>query len=221
MAEPLRRQIPRAMAWAFDYLVSGAIFRVLRASGYFGLVLLYFQIMLIWWLVLAAGGGWLIALAAMHGLGLPRRGERSDRRHRRHRDLPCAAAARRPLVRDPDQQPLALSLRVRARRADLLRRPDRGLRAAPHRRGARQRSRRDRRRRPQRRRRAGAGGDRARARARSRRRPPGAAAGAADARLDRAGRGAASQGGEDARGVRAARGRAVGALDRLASPAPT
>jgi hypothetical protein len=70
MAEPLRRQIPRAMAWAFDYLVSGAIFRVLRASPYFGLVLLYFQIMLIWWLVLAAGGGWLIALAAMHGLGL-------------------------------------------------------------------------------------------------------------------------------------------------------
>ena len=70
MAEPLRRQIPRAMAWAFDYLVSGAIFRVLRASPYFGLVLLYFQIMLIWWLALAAGGGWLIALAAMHGLGL-------------------------------------------------------------------------------------------------------------------------------------------------------
>jgi hypothetical protein len=70
MAEPLRRQIPRAMAWAFDYLVSGAIFRVLRASPYFGLVLLYFQIMLIWWFVLAAGGGWLIALAAMHGLGL-------------------------------------------------------------------------------------------------------------------------------------------------------
>jgi pimeloyl-ACP methyl ester carboxylesterase len=58
------------MAWAFDYLVSGAIFRVLRASPYFGLVLLYFQIMLIWWFVLAAGGGWLIALAAMHGLGL-------------------------------------------------------------------------------------------------------------------------------------------------------
>ena len=50
MAEPLRRQIPRALAWAFDYVVSGAIFRVLRASPYFGLVLLYFQTMLIWWL---------------------------------------------------------------------------------------------------------------------------------------------------------------------------
>ena len=56
MAEPLLRQIPRALAWALDYLVSGAIFRVLRASPYFGLVLLYFQIMLIWWLALAAGG---------------------------------------------------------------------------------------------------------------------------------------------------------------------
>ncbi|HVD72798.1 MAG TPA: hypothetical protein VNC81_04350, partial [Xanthobacteraceae bacterium] len=70
MAEPLLRQIPRALAWALDYLVSGAIFRVLRASPYFGLVLLYFQIMLIWWLALAVGGGWLIALAAMHVLGL-------------------------------------------------------------------------------------------------------------------------------------------------------
>ena len=70
MAEPLRQQIPRALAWAFDYVASGAIFRVLRASPYFGLVLLYFQTMLIWWLALAAGGGWLSALAAMHALGL-------------------------------------------------------------------------------------------------------------------------------------------------------
>jgi hypothetical protein len=70
MAEPLQQQIPRALAWAFDYVISGAIFRVLRASPYFGLVLLYFQTMLIWWLALAAGGGWLSALAAMHALGL-------------------------------------------------------------------------------------------------------------------------------------------------------
>ncbi|MGZ3310036.1 MAG: hypothetical protein ACXU8R_16075, partial [Xanthobacteraceae bacterium] len=70
MAAPLRQQIPRALAWAFDYVISGAIFRVLRASPYFGLVLLYFQTMLIWWLALAAGGGWFSALAAMHALGL-------------------------------------------------------------------------------------------------------------------------------------------------------
>ena len=55
MAEPLLRQIPRALAWAFDYLVSGAIFRVLRASWEFGLALIYFQMLLIW---LARARGW-------------------------------------------------------------------------------------------------------------------------------------------------------------------
>src|SRR3954468_11872770 len=70
MAEPLLRQIPRALAWAFDYVVSGAIFRVLRASPYFGLVLLYFQTMLIWWLVLSAASGWLLALGTARVFGL-------------------------------------------------------------------------------------------------------------------------------------------------------
>jgi hypothetical protein len=70
MAEPLLRQIPRALAWAFDYVVSGAIFRVLRASPYFGLVLLYFQTMLIWWLLLSAAGGWLVALGTARVFGL-------------------------------------------------------------------------------------------------------------------------------------------------------
>lgn len=71
MAEPLLRQIPRALAWAFDYLVSGAIFRVLRASWEFGLALLYFQMLLIWWLVLAAGGGALAAWAVTNYFGAP------------------------------------------------------------------------------------------------------------------------------------------------------
>ena len=66
MAEPLLRQVPRALAWAFDYLVSGAIFRVLRASWEFGLALIYFQMLLIWWLVLAAGGGALTAWSMSH-----------------------------------------------------------------------------------------------------------------------------------------------------------
>jgi hypothetical protein len=70
MAEPLWRQIPRALAWAFDYIASGAIFRVLRASSYFGLVLLYFQMMLIAWMALSVAGGWLAALAVMHALGV-------------------------------------------------------------------------------------------------------------------------------------------------------
>ena len=71
MAEPMRRQVPRALGWAFDYLVSGALVRVLRASWEFGLVLVHFQMSLIWWLALSAGGGAIVALAAMRHLGLP------------------------------------------------------------------------------------------------------------------------------------------------------
>jgi hypothetical protein len=71
MAEPLLRQIPRALGWAFDYVVSGAIFRVLRASPYFGLVLLYFQLMLLAWIAVSLGGGVLVALAVTRALGLP------------------------------------------------------------------------------------------------------------------------------------------------------
>src|SRR5262249_60279678 len=70
-AEPMTRQIPRALAWALDYLVSGALLRVLRTSWAFGLVLIYFQMMLIWWLVLSVAGGELIAYGPAHGLGLP------------------------------------------------------------------------------------------------------------------------------------------------------
>ena len=71
MAEPMTRQIPRALGWALDYLVSGALLRVLRTSWAFGLVLIYFQMMLIWWLVLSVAGGGLIAYGAAHALGLP------------------------------------------------------------------------------------------------------------------------------------------------------
>src|SRR5215475_4076360 len=71
MAEPMTRQIPRALAWALDYLVSGALLRVLRTSWPFGLVLIYFQMMLIWWLVLSVAGGGLIAYGAAHALRLP------------------------------------------------------------------------------------------------------------------------------------------------------
>src|SRR5258708_11810646 len=59
MAEPLPRQIHRALGWAIDYLLSGALLRVLRASAYFGLVLIYFQLMLIAWIALSAGAAWI------------------------------------------------------------------------------------------------------------------------------------------------------------------
>jgi len=70
MAEPLSRLVSRALTWAFDYLVRGATFRVLRASWEFGLALIHFQMLMIWWVGLSVGGGWLSALAAMHYAGL-------------------------------------------------------------------------------------------------------------------------------------------------------
>jgi len=71
MAEPMTRQIPRALGWALDYLVSGALVRVFRASWEFGVVLMSFQAMITWWLLLSVGGGWLIAYLAAQYFGLP------------------------------------------------------------------------------------------------------------------------------------------------------
>jgi hypothetical protein len=71
MAEPMMRQIPRAFAWTLDYLVSGALLRVLRTSWAFGLVLIYFQTMLMWWILLSVAGGGLIAYASAQYMDLP------------------------------------------------------------------------------------------------------------------------------------------------------
>ena len=71
MAEPLPRLISRALAWTLDYLVSGALVRVLRASWEFGLALIHFQMLMLWWVVLPLAGGWLAALATTRLLGLP------------------------------------------------------------------------------------------------------------------------------------------------------
>jgi hypothetical protein len=70
MAEPMLRQVPRSLAWTFDYLVSGTIVRVLLASWEFGLALIHFQLMTIWALVLSIGGGWLIGRAALKHFGV-------------------------------------------------------------------------------------------------------------------------------------------------------
>lgn len=70
MAEPMLRQVPRALAWTFDYLVSGTIVRVLFASWEFGLALVHFQLMVIWSLVLSIGGGWWIGRTAVRRLDL-------------------------------------------------------------------------------------------------------------------------------------------------------
>ena len=71
MAEPLWRQVPRALGWALNYLFTGTLFRVYRASHRYGLALTYFQMLLILWLAASALGGWLIAWLAMRYAGAP------------------------------------------------------------------------------------------------------------------------------------------------------
>ena len=215
MAEPLWRQLPRAMAWAADYILSGALWRVMRASGYFGSVLLYFQSMLLLWLGLSIAGGWLAGLAASRYAGTPLAGNIVIGlgvalgifvllRHlalrwfviqiNNHWPHLCAFARGEPTCFDAPIEACAQRLVAAAKtnEADEIV-VDR----------------------PQRRRRAGARGHGARARNRSGGRPPRPAGRAADARIDRAGRGAASARRKAAQPVRPHGGRAVHTLDRL------
>ena len=71
MAEPMWRQVPRALGWTLNYLFTGTLFRVYRASHQYGLALTTFQMMLVWWLVLSGLGGWLIGWLAMRFAGAP------------------------------------------------------------------------------------------------------------------------------------------------------
>src|SRR5262249_61247589 len=57
MAEPMFRQAPRALGWAFDYLVSGALARGMLTSWQFACVVIYFQVMLLAWIVISVAGG--------------------------------------------------------------------------------------------------------------------------------------------------------------------
>ena len=43
MAEPMWRQVPRALGWMLNYLFTGTMFRVYRASHQYGLALTTFQ----------------------------------------------------------------------------------------------------------------------------------------------------------------------------------
>ena len=62
---------PPSLAWALDDLLSGATFRILRASWAFGFVLVVFQVMLLAWLVLSIAGGALAGWVGTHFAGLP------------------------------------------------------------------------------------------------------------------------------------------------------
>src|SRR5438270_9216545 len=63
MAQPMWRQVPRSLGWALNYLYTGTLFRIYRVSPQYGLVLTHFQMLLIWWLIASALGGWLVVWA--------------------------------------------------------------------------------------------------------------------------------------------------------------
>ncbi len=211
MAEPMWRQVPRALHWTVDYLLTGTLDRVYRASHQYGLALSYFQMLMLLWLGASALGGWLVGAAA--AAADRRTGcRRLDRRDRGGAGvLSAAAAAGRQAVRGADQQPLALSPGIRPRRADLLRPLHRSRRPARGRNRSGQRSRRDRGGRPFRRRRHRARCGGAGARTRSRTWPARPARGAVDAGVADAGDRAASRRQARASRHRADRGRAAGA----------
>src|SRR5262249_14078134 len=71
MAEPLRRQLVRAAWWAANDLMSGAIWRIFRASWRFALHLAYLQLMLVLWIAVAIAGGLLAAMLATRLVGAP------------------------------------------------------------------------------------------------------------------------------------------------------
>ena len=89
MAEPMWRQVPRALGWTLNYLFTGTLFRIYRASLQYGLALTTFQMMLVWWLVGFRVGRMADRLA---GDGLCRRAARV-RRHRRHRRRRSSASS--------------------------------------------------------------------------------------------------------------------------------
>ena len=70
LAEPLIRQIPRSLGWLIGDLVSGAQFRIFRASWRFGLHLLFVQSVLLAWLELAAAIGLMAGYVVTNHLGL-------------------------------------------------------------------------------------------------------------------------------------------------------
>src|SRR5262245_29992724 len=70
MDAPITQHVARVLAWILDYLITGTTWRMLREAWRFTLHVLYFQVVLLLWLALAAGTGWLVAHAAARLLAL-------------------------------------------------------------------------------------------------------------------------------------------------------
>ncbi len=71
MAQPMWQQVPRALLWILNFLYTGTLFRIYRASVQYGLALTHFQLMLIWWLVGSALFGWVVAFGVKLFFPLP------------------------------------------------------------------------------------------------------------------------------------------------------
>lgn len=61
LSQPLHRQIPRALTWIADDVVTGTTARIIRATWRFWLHVVALQLGLMIWLSLAIAAGWLIA----------------------------------------------------------------------------------------------------------------------------------------------------------------
>jgi hypothetical protein len=70
IAQPLWRQVPRALLWLGSGLLSGWMVRVWRAHWRFAAHLIYFQLLLLLWIAISVGTGWLAAIIATHVFGL-------------------------------------------------------------------------------------------------------------------------------------------------------
>lgn len=71
LAQPLTRQLARAAWWAIDDLITGALWRISRASWRFALHLAYLQLMLVLWIAVAAAGGSLAAVLVTRFVDVP------------------------------------------------------------------------------------------------------------------------------------------------------
>lgn len=71
MAQPLVRQIPRALRWMAGDLACGVLFRIFRAAWRFGLHLMLPQVLLLAWILTSVGGGSIVGLAAAWWAGAP------------------------------------------------------------------------------------------------------------------------------------------------------
>jgi hypothetical protein len=71
LSQPLYRQVPRALRWFVDDLVTGTTARIIRATWRFWLHLFIPQLGLLLWLAVAATAGWFAAKFTLSYLALP------------------------------------------------------------------------------------------------------------------------------------------------------